>query len=159
MNCRKIAAATAAILALPCYGAEAMPSERIIPVADFRSPPLLFTCVTDGLPSVGVNYGETKRRINYNDVVKGIIFYTDNSVKSVVEQETADGLSWKISSSGPALNESGPLGYEAKIDVVVTKHADGHLTADWVVHAGDFTSNERDCRHMIPPQPIARNAQ
>ena len=121
-----------------------------IPLSTFSVHQRAFTCAEgDALPTLGIDYADGQKLMDFNEVSTGVAFVLHDPVKSVRYFVKDNKYGWTINASGPALQAEG-IEPGTPVDIVMTIWRDGG--ADWTVTTGKFTQSSAGCMN-IPPRP------
>ena len=121
-----------------------------VPLSTFHVSNAAYTCSKGaGLPTLGIDYADGRKVMDFNEVATGLGFVLSDPVKSVRYFVKDNKYGWTIHASGPALQAEG-IEPGASVDVEMTVWRDGG--ADWIITADDLKQEAVGCM-SIPPRP------
>ena len=141
-----------AMLALLAAAAEPAASDFAMPVANLTISDVAYACSESGYPTLGIDYRNGRGIVDYNEVATPILFNTIDSVKFVKVSQSGEWYRLIIEVEGPAMQGGQPLGYTARLHIVLSQFRDNYFEAEWTVDAGNYHKSATGCR-PIPSRP------
>ena len=121
-----------------------------IPLSTFHVSNAAYTCVKgNSLPTLGIDYADGHKSMDFNEVSTGVGFVLSDPVKSVRYFVKDNKHGWTIHASGLARQAEG-VESGAMVNIEMTIWRDGG--ADWIITADKLRQEAVGCMR-IPPRP------